>query len=71
VKIYVAMKALKKRERQDETQMYHKNTQFLRVSTPLPPLMLTCFFLQALFLNLIPIYDQTQGSSAVFSLLYE
>ncbi len=70
MKIYVAaVEALRRRERQDET---HKICEFQ------PPSMLiysfnanVLFFLVSFFLNLTTMYDQTQGSGAVFSLLYE
>jgi hypothetical protein len=56
VKIYAAtVQALKKKERQDETQFTTKT------EIP-PPLNANGFF----FFESHPIYDQTQGSSVVF-----
>ncbi len=64
VKIYVAaLEALMKKERQDETQFTTKVDGFW-VSSPLELLFLQVFFKSH------PVYDQTQGSGAVFFLLY-
>jgi hypothetical protein len=72
VKIYVAMKALRKRERQDETQIYHKENMVFVSFKPSPSLNVNGFFLlEAFFLESHPMYDQTQCSGAVFSLLYK
>jgi hypothetical protein len=67
VKIYVAaVEALTKKERQDETQFTTKIDGFLSF---IPRWMLMYFF--AGFLLISPcVYDQTQGSGAVFFLLY-
>jgi len=67
VKIYVAaVEALRRMERQDETQFTTKIDGFMSF---IPRGMLMCFFLQ-FFLKSHPVYDQTQGFGAVFFLLY-
>jgi hypothetical protein len=68
VKTYVAaVEALrKKKERQDETQFTTKIDGFLSF---IPRWMLIYFFVQVCFES-HPVYDQTQGSGAVFFLLY-
>jgi len=67
VKYYVAaMEALRKKERQDETQFTTKIHCFLSF---IPRWMLMYFF-AGFFLKSHPVYDQTQGSGAVFFLLY-
>jgi hypothetical protein len=66
VKIYVAgVEALRKKERQNETQFTTKIDGFLSF---IPPWMLMYSF--AGFFESHPVYDQTQGSGAVFFLLY-
>ncbi len=67
MKIYVAaVEALRKRERQDETQFITtKIDGFLSFIPPLSANVLFCRF----FMNLT-VYDETQGSGAVFVLLY-
>jgi hypothetical protein len=56
VKIYAAtVEALKKKERQGETQFIHKKTEVPQ------PLNANFFIFES-----HPIYDQTQGSSIVF-----
>jgi hypothetical protein len=63
VKIYVsAVEALRKRGKQDETQ-------FCEFQTPTPAFYANVLFLQVFFES-HSMYDQTQGSGAVFSLLY-
>ncbi len=60
MKIYVAaVEALRKKERIDETQFTTKIDGFLSAN------LLFCRF----FMNLT-VYDETQGSGAVFVLLY-
>jgi hypothetical protein len=67
VEIYVtAEEALRKKERQDETLLTTKIDGFLSF---IPCWMLMYFFLQV-FKKSDPIYGQTQGSGAVFRLLY-
>jgi hypothetical protein len=72
VEIYVAtVGALRKKERQDETQFTTKIDGFLNSSSPSSPPLLNanvCFL--AGFLLILHLYDQTQGSGAMFSLLY-
>jgi hypothetical protein len=58
------VEALRKEERQDETQFTTKIDGFLSF---IPPWMLMYFFAS---LKSHPLYDQTQGSSAVFFSLY-
>jgi hypothetical protein len=60
------VEALRKKERQDETQFTTKIDGFLSF---IPRWMLMYFF--AGFLKISPCYDQTQSSGAVFSWLYE
>jgi len=60
-----AMEALKQKERQDKTQFTTKIDGFLNFN---PHWMLMYLF--AAFLKISPVCDQTQGSGAVFSLLY-
>ncbi len=68
MKIYVAaMKALRRKERQDETQFTTKIDGFLSLPSPLRMLM---YFFAGFFLNSPGVGDQTHGSGAVFSLLY-
>ncbi len=75
MKIYVAaaavVEALKKKERQDETQFTTKIDGFL--SFIIPRWMLTYFIAGFFFFFFLekshPVYDQTQGSGAVFFLL--
>jgi hypothetical protein len=65
VKIYVtAVKALRKKERQGETQKIILMNDFLSFTTP-APLMLMYFF--ARFFQSYPVYDQTQGTGALLS----
>ncbi len=59
------MEALRKKERQDETQFTTKIAAFLSF---IPGWMLKYFF--AGFFESHPVYDQTQGSGAGFFLLY-
>jgi hypothetical protein len=67
VKIYVAaVEALRKKERQDETQFTTKIDGFLSFKPPLNANVLFSRF----FFECHPVYDQTQGSGAVFVLLY-
>jgi branched-subunit amino acid transport protein len=67
LKIYVAaVEALKRKERQDETQFTTKVDGFLSF---IPPWMLTYVFSQVV-LKSHPVYDQTQGLVLCFSLLY-
>ncbi len=62
MKIYVAaVEALREKERQDETQFTTKIDGFLSF---IPPWMLMYFFKSQ------AVYDHTQGSGAVFFLLY-
>jgi hypothetical protein len=64
VKIYVAaVEALRKKERQDETQFTTKLDGFLSLYPPC--LMLMYIFLEVFFES-HPVYDQTQGSDGVF-----
>jgi NADH:ubiquinone oxidoreductase subunit 6 (subunit J) len=65
VKIYVAaaVEALRKKEREDETQFTTKIDGFLSFIPPLNASVLFCRF----FLKSHPVLDQTQGSGAVFS----
>ncbi len=65
MKIYVAaaVKALRRKERQDETQFTTKIDGFLSFIPPLNT------FLQGFFFSSHPVYDQTQGSGAVFLFL--
>jgi hypothetical protein len=64
VKIYVAaVEAPRKKKRQDETQFTTKIDGFL---TALNANVLFC----RVFFQSHPVYDQTQGSGAVFFLLY-
>ncbi len=66
VKIYVAaVEALRKKERQDETQFTTKFDGFLSF---IPRGMLMYF--SARFFDSHPVYGQTQGSGAVIFLLY-
>jgi hypothetical protein len=55
------MEAFNKKERQDETQFATKIDGFMSFSPSPPHLECWCF------LKSHPDYDQTQGSSAVFS----
>jgi hypothetical protein len=67
VKIYVAaVEALMKKEKQDETQFTTKIDGFLSFTPPLNANVLFCRF----FLISPCVYDETQGSGAVFVLLY-
>jgi len=67
VKIYVAaVEVVRKKERQDETQFTTKTDSFLSSIPPLNANVLFCRF----FFSSHPVYDQTQGSGAVFVLLY-
>jgi hypothetical protein len=64
MKIYVAaVEALRKKERQDETQFTTKIDGFLSFIPPLNANVLFCRFC----FESHPMYDQTQGSGAVFS----
>ncbi len=66
-KIYVAaVEALRKKERQDETQFITNIDGFLSF---IPPLNSNVLFWRAFF-NSHPVYDQTQGSGAVFFLFH-
>ncbi len=63
MKIYVAaVEALRTKERQDETQCTTKIDGFL-VSPRMHANVLLCRF----FFESHPVYDQTQGSGALFS----
>jgi hypothetical protein len=55
------------------TQIYHKKYMVFVSFKPSPSLNVNGFFLllQAFFLESHPMYDQTQCSGAVFSLLYK
>ncbi len=69
MKIYVAggtEGAQEKKDRQDETQFPTKIDGFLSFTPPINANVLFCRFLK----KISPVYDQTQGSRAVFSLLY-
>jgi hypothetical protein len=67
VKIYAAaVKALKKKERQDETLFTKKIDAFLSFFPPLNPKV---YFFQVCFES-DAVYDQTQESGVVFSLIY-
>jgi hypothetical protein len=59
------VEALRRKERQDETQLNTKIDGFLGF---IPHWMLMYFF--AGFLKSHPVYDETRGSGAVFVLLY-
>jgi hypothetical protein len=64
MKIYVAaVEALRKKERQNETQFTIKFDGFLSF---IPRLMLMLMYFFARFFESHPVYDQTQGSGAVF-----
>jgi hypothetical protein len=66
VKIYVAaVEALVQKDRQDETQFTTKILMVFWVSSPVEMLM---YFSAGFFLESHPLYDQTQGSGAVFFL---
>ncbi len=68
VKKYVAtMEALRKKERQDETQFTTKIDGFL---SSIPPWMLLYFFGGFFILKSHLVYDQSQGSGAVFLVLH-
>jgi hypothetical protein len=70
VKTYVAaVEALRKKERQDETQEPSKLMVFW-VSPPQSPLECYVLFWQVFKKSHPVIYDQTQGTGAVFSWLY-
>ncbi len=60
-----AVEALRKKERQNETQFTTKNDGFLSF---IPPWMLIYSF--ACYFESHPVYDQIQGSGAVFFLFY-
>jgi hypothetical protein len=62
--------ALRQKETQGETQFHTKIDGFSPRPLP-PPLMLMFFFLSFRFFEFHPVYDQTQGFNAVFSLLYK
>ncbi len=67
VKIYVtAVEALKKKERQDETLFTTK----IDGSMSFIPCWMLMYFFEGFFLKSHPVYDQTQGSDAVFFLVY-
>jgi len=67
VKIYVAaVDALKKKERQDETWFTEKKLMPFWVSSPAFEILR--YFFQVCFES-HPVYDQTQDSGAVFSLI--
>jgi hypothetical protein len=69
VKIYVAaVEALRKKERQDETQFTTKIDGFQFH----PPLCLNAneLFCRLFFYDSRTVYDQTQGSGAVLFVLY-
>ncbi len=67
MKIYVAaVEALRKKERQHETQFTTKIDGFFEFH---PPLNANVLFLHVFFYKSHPVYDQTQGSRAVFFLL--
>jgi hypothetical protein len=67
VKIYVvAVEALRNKEGQDETQFTTKIDGFLSFI----PRWLLMYFSAGFFCESHPVYDQTQGSGAVFLLLY-
>ncbi len=66
--MYVAaVEALRKKESQDETQFTTTIDCFLL--SFIPPFNANVLFRRFFFLNLA-MYDQTQGSGAVFLLLY-
>jgi len=68
VKIYVAaMEALRKKERQDETQFTTKIDGF---QSFIPPRWMLMYFCAGFFKNLTLCIGQTQGFGAVFSWLY-
>jgi hypothetical protein len=68
VKIYVvAVEALGRKERQDETQFTTKIDGFLSF---IPCGTLMYFFAGSFLKKSHPVYDQTQGSGAVFFFLY-
>jgi hypothetical protein len=60
------VEALRRKEKQDETQFTTKIDGFLSFI----PRWMLMYFLAAFFKS-HPVYDQTQGSGAVFFLLYE
>jgi len=67
LKIYVAaVETLRKRKDNDETQFTTKIDAFLSFIPTLNANVLFCRF----FFKCHPVYDQTQGSGAVFFLLY-
>jgi hypothetical protein len=69
VKIYAAagVEALRRKKRQDETQFTSKIDGFLEFHSPLNAnCVLFCRFKKKSH----PAYDQTQGSGAVFFLLF-
>ncbi len=55
------------KERQDETQFTTKIDGFFEFH---PPLNANVYFSAGFFFESHPVYDQTQGSGAVFFLLY-
>jgi hypothetical protein len=75
MKIYVAgVEALRKKEREVKTgwsQFVIKIDGFFEFQNPpYLPFWMVIFFFPVLFLEIHPVYDQTQGSGVVFSLLY-
>jgi hypothetical protein len=62
--VVTAVKALRQKERQGETQKIILMNDFLSFTIP-PPLMLMYFF--ARFFQSYPVYDQAQGTVAVLS----
>jgi hypothetical protein len=61
------VEALRKKERQDETQFTTKIDGFLRFT----PGWMLMYFCAGFFFNLtLSVYDATQGSGVVFVLLY-
>ncbi len=63
MKIYVwAVEALREKERQDETQFTTKIDGFFT--------FMLIYFFAGFFFESHPVYDQTQGSGALFFLLY-
>ncbi len=69
VKIYIAaVEALRKKERQGETQETNKNWWFSEFHRR-PWLLMYFFFLQVFFESHL-VYDQTRGTHPVFSWLY-
>jgi hypothetical protein len=62
--------ALRKNERQDETQLITKIDDFLNFTLPSTPHPNANVFFCNFFFYFHPVYEQIQGSGAVFPLLY-